>query len=79
MAKYKIESTPDICTGCLRCQLGCSELNAGMFNPDLANIIVIETGVDCQISFRDTCKHCGICADSCFYGALGKTRMVEAK
>ncbi len=79
MAKYKIESNSDICTGCLRCELGCADLNTGVFNQNSANIMVIETGVDCQITFRETCKHCGICADSCFYGALQKNRMEELK
>ncbi len=73
MANFKIASHPDICTGCLRCQLGCSQLNAGMFNPSQANIVVVETGLDCAITFLETCKHCGVCADSCFYGALEKT------
>jgi len=73
MGKYKIEIAEENCTGCLRCQLGCSYLYTKSFNPSAARIQVTVSGVDCAISFADDCTECGICADQCFYGALRKT------
>jgi len=77
MGKYNIQTATEKCTGCMRCQLACSELYTKSFNPTAARIQVVMSGVDCSISFADDCKECGVCADNCFYGALQKTS-VEA-
>jgi len=73
MGKYHITTATENCSGCLRCQLGCSNANTRKFKPAAAHIKVKITGVDCAISFTDDCVACGICADNCFYGALTKT------
>ena len=72
MAKYEILVKTDNCTGCLRCQLGCSDLYTKAFNPLAARIRVRVSGADCKIAFTDDCTHCGVCADNCYYDALEK-------
>ncbi|MBW1846559.1 MAG: 4Fe-4S binding protein [Deltaproteobacteria bacterium] len=73
MGKYYITTVIENCSGCLRCQLGCSEANTRKFKPIAAHIHVEMNDGDCGISFTDDCIACGICADNCFYGALTKT------
>ena len=77
MPRHRIETIPDNCTGCLRCTLACSELYTGVFNPSVARIRIIIRDAHCDISFADTCTSCGICADSCLYGALLKKELEE--
>jgi ferredoxin len=72
MGKYNIRIDTENCTGCLRCQLACSESITGSFNPVAANIRVERSGKDCSIRFKETCNACGICADNCLYNALQK-------
>jgi ferredoxin len=71
--KFKIHVLTDRCTGCLLCELACSELFTGIFNPADSRIKVEFSGVNVSICFTDECKECGVCADYCFYGALQKT------
>ncbi len=60
------------CTGCKNCQLACSFVNTGVFDPSSANIS-IQSAEDTQaVSFLETCLGCGVCADFCVYGALEK-------
>lgn len=73
MAKYELHATAEKCTGCLRCQLACSDTYTLAFNPSAARLRVEMSGADCQIRFTEECVECGICADQCFYGALTKT------
>ena len=77
MAKFIIEAITEKCTGCLRCQLACSELHTKVFNPLAARIKVIMRGAECDISFTADCKRCGICMDNCYYGALIKKQMED--
>ena len=72
MLKYEILADTQNCTGCLRCQLACSDLYTRMFNPSAARIRVAVSGVDCSISFTADCTECGTCVDHCFYDALHK-------
>ena len=72
MKKYQIEVNPALCSGCLRCQLACSDLYQKIFNPSAARIQVFLAGADCTIEFTVECQGCGVCADHCFYGALQK-------
>ncbi len=76
MGKYVIQTHPERCTGCLRCELACSDLYHRIFNPSLARIQVDVSGLDCSIRFTEECNNCGICVDHCFYDALLKTREV---
>lgn len=78
MAKYSIHVITNNCTGCLRCQLACSDAYTKAFNPSQARIRVTVTGEDCAIGFSDDCTECGICADNCYFGALEKSRKEEA-
>ncbi len=72
MAKYEILVNTDNCTGCLRCELGCSDLYIRAFNPAAARIRVRIRDAECKIVFTEECTHCGVCADNCFYDALEK-------
>lgn len=74
MGKYRIEIFPEKCTGCLRCQLACSDIYTKKFNPAQARIRVAVREADCTLWFTETCEACGVCADQCFYGALEKIR-----
>jgi carbon-monoxide dehydrogenase iron sulfur subunit len=78
MAKFKIEVAPGKCTGCLRCELACSELFTGAFNPSAARIRVVMRGSDCDISFTDECTQCCVCVTHCFYDALIATQKENA-
>ena len=78
MSKFSIEVAPEKCTGCLRCQLVCSEKYTKAFNPSAARIQVVMHGADCDISFTSECTGCGICVQHCFYDALVKKRMENA-
>jgi anaerobic carbon-monoxide dehydrogenase iron sulfur subunit len=70
MAKYVIETAPEKCTGCLRCELACSELYTKAFNPSASRIQVTMQGADCTIFFRSDCNGCGLCVENCFYDVL---------
>jgi Fe-S-cluster-containing hydrogenase component 2 len=72
MPKYEIQATAENCSGCLRCQLACSDLHTKRFNPSAARIRVDVSGAFCSIYFTEDCMHCGTCADHCFYDALHK-------
>ena len=72
VGKFQITANPQNCTGCLRCQLACSEQHTKAFNPSAARIQVNVSGVDCIIHFTNECNECAICVDNCFYDALQK-------
>ncbi len=78
MPKYHIHAAEAKCTGCLRCQLACSQAYQKMFNPSLARIRIGFHGVECSIRFTEECVACGLCADNCFYGALEKSAEGDA-
>ncbi len=75
MKKFDIKVATERCTGCLMCQLACSDYRTNVFNPSLACVVIDVSGLDCSIHFTEECDECGICADYCFYGALHKEPM----
>ncbi|MFP4475440.1 MAG: hypothetical protein ACLFOY_07745 [Desulfatibacillaceae bacterium] len=77
MTRYAIRAYPELCTGCLRCQLACSFSHTGAFNPEAAFLRVVHDGVNCTIRLARGCDGCGECADDCFYGALEKAAMED--
>ena len=79
MGNDTINSVTENCTGCLRCALACSELYTGSVNPVKAYIRVERAPDVYTIRFEPDCNECGICVDSCFYGALEKGRREEGK
>ena len=67
MKKANIRVDPSKCAECLSCQLVCSLIYTGIFNPSKARLKV-EPG---KISFTDECiENCHLCAHYCAYGAL---------
>ena len=57
------------CTYCQVCQLSCSYLITGCFNPHKA-MIKIEWHDGAKIAFSADCNSCGACARACLYGAI---------
>jgi Fe-S-cluster-containing dehydrogenase component len=79
VAKYRIETFDEKCTGCLRCALACSDLYSGSFNPALSRIRIAISIDDWAIELAEDCNECAACVDHCFYGALQRGRKgVEA-
>ena len=74
MEKYDIQVIAERCTGCLRCQLACSDVYTKAFNPSQARIRVVVSGADCSIHFTEECNECGVCVDQCFFNALEKAK-----
>lgn len=70
MAKYRIETFAERCTGCLRCALACSDLYTGSFNPAASKVRILVSGDDWSIEFAEDCNDCAACVDHCFYAAL---------
>ena len=72
MKRKKILVHTENCVRCYRCQLECSFLKTGIFNPEEAFIKVDWDWIndDAKIIFTDDCDNCGICADACIYEAL---------
>ncbi|MCK4388504.1 MAG: hypothetical protein KAW00_06990 [Dehalococcoidia bacterium] len=69
--KKRIMTHPENCSGCSACQLACSFLLTGVFNPLKAYIKINWSGdLDRCISFTDECTTCGACVKYCNYGAL---------
>jgi len=79
MGIYDIQVSTGRCTGCMRCQLACSDLYTKAFNPSTASIRVIVSGADCSILFTEECNECGVCVDHCFHGALQKMKREAEK
>ena len=72
MSKFNIIVHAENCTGCMRCELACSNLYTKAFNLSEARIHVDTADIDYTIRFSDDCNACGSCADHCFYDALQK-------
>ena len=79
MGNYIIQVATERCTGCLRCELACSDLYTKVFNPSVAMIRVTVSGADWDIRFTDECNDCGVCVDHCFYDALEKSEKEQEK
>ncbi len=65
-----IRTHPELCTGCLTCQLICSLTWDGLCKPSSARIIITGNLDDRSIAFSEDCTECDICAEYCPYGAL---------
>ena len=72
MKRFTIAVAAGRCSGCLRCQLACSDLYTGEFNPARARLRVELREGEANIAFTEECAGCGTCTDDCFYGALTK-------
>jgi NAD-dependent dihydropyrimidine dehydrogenase PreA subunit len=80
MEKYDIQAHTENCTGCLRCQLACSDLYSKAFNPSSSRIqVVVSNSGECSIQFTGECNACGICVDHCFYDAVQKIKKEDGQ
>jgi carbon-monoxide dehydrogenase iron sulfur subunit len=72
----KILTSPDKCTGYLRCALACSFFVSPerTFNPSKSRIVIVPTWDQKQfdIAFTEECTNCGICVKYCEFGALSR-------
>jgi len=62
----------DKCAGCRTCQVRCSAINLGEFNPFKSYITITRDHAikTTDLRFSDECKNCGLCIAVCNYGAL---------
>ncbi len=62
----------DKCAGCRTCQVRCSIINLGEFNPFKSCITITRDHAirTTDLQFSDECKNCGLCIAVCNYGAL---------
>lgn len=67
--KRELKVKEEKCTYCQICQLSCSYLYTGRFNPSQAKI-KLEWNDGAKITFTEDCNICGECARSCLYGAI---------
>lgn len=68
MGKTNIRTKPELCRECGICQLQCSLVYTGAFNPEAARIVIDPRKV---IRFTEECvSSCSLCARHCPYGAL---------
>ena len=77
MEPTRVMADAEKCFACLSCQLRCSLLLEGTFNPTKAAIKIKRSNGLIEIRFTDSCKDCGACAKYCAYGAL--TLLKEAE
>lgn len=62
----------DKCAGCRTCQVRCSVINRGEFNPFKSYITITRDHAirTTALQFSDECQNCGLCIAVCNYGAL---------
>jgi len=72
MEKRNIQIFPEKCTECYCCQLRCSLVYTGKFNPEKARIVL---SPPYSIKFTEECVDgCSLCAGYCPQGALVKKK-----
>lgn len=68
-----METVSDNCVGCNMCQMACSWIKHGGFNPSIAYIDIQRRKNDelhFDALFTDQCDSCGFCAYFCEYDAI---------
>lgn len=73
----RMETLPANCTGCALCQLACSFVKFGVFNPSRAYIAIARVGTDHKwhAEFTEQCDVCGYCFPFCKYDAIHMERV----
>jgi len=82
--KWQVLADPAKCCACLMCQLVCSLVKEGIFNPSKARVkisraIKPDGSLDIGVSFTDECDGCGVCARYCAYDALSRVKAEVTK
>ena len=75
-----LQITPERCTGCLRCELACSEMQTGMFQP--AKSVIRVAPLEAHTSYAPyTCFQCAEawCMAACPVDAITIAPTTEAK
>lgn len=68
-----VKSYPDLCTGCRICELACSMVHDGVFNPEKARITIHSSSLDAMEKAL-ICVHCKKpkCMEACPVDAISK-------
>ncbi len=66
----KLIVNSDLCTGCLLCEVACSNVKFNVNNPKKAAIGIIKKKVESEGFEIIVCKQCGICMDVCPQDAI---------
>ena len=71
----------DKCTGCRSCELACSMMHQGEFNPDSSYIRILKNKeMDIHVVTLGTqCDYCGQCVEVCMPGVLEFVPLDEAR
>jgi MinD superfamily P-loop ATPase len=68
MEKRNIKTDAALCVGCMACQLICSLIYTGAFNPERACIVIDPPN---ELRFTEECrKGCTLCTRYCDLGAI---------
>lgn len=73
--EYTLNYDQSKCSGCLQCQLTCSFTFFSVFRFSAAHVQINSHQTEYSVFFTENCTHCGLCADSCLFGALTKTKI----
>ena len=72
-AKKRMEIIPDNCVGCHLCEIACSYVKFGEFNPTMAFVEIQQDEENpgyWKAEFTDQCDVCGFCYAACHYDAI---------
>jgi carbon-monoxide dehydrogenase iron sulfur subunit len=73
MEKNYVLSKPELCTGCKVCELACSMVHDGVFNPEKARLTIYASSLEAMEKAR-ICVHCEKppCQGACPVDAISK-------
>lgn len=77
--RYQMSALPQRCTGCLLCQLACTQVKTATYGLSQALVAVTRIGFEerYDVRFGPDCDACGFCVNYCAYDAIGRTRNAQ--